>query len=258
MSHFKRSMLAISKVILCVFYFALPGALLAETKLLTLAVNSPGTPPHLYYNEELGDYDGVIPDLLRFLEQDGAISVEYIDSNRGRNELYVATGKFDMFYSSIAWLKEPEKLIATIPIFQHTSYLYSIDPFPTDFALNAKVKADICARRGFSYPALEPWFENGKLTRIDFSSHETMLGMLVLGKCNMAELNSKNMLALLNNKKFKGLAFYRYDKPTSLVPATLILNPSKLAERDMLNTYIQAFLESDRYELSLQTHLEKM
>ena len=230
----------------------------AEPQTLTLAVNSPGTPPHLYFNEEQHKYDGVIPELLSAAEKDGVFIIEYVDSNRSRNEFYVATGKFDMFYSSMDWVNEPEQLISTIPIFQHTSYLYSMAPFPADFQLNAGTRAKVCARRGFTYPGLEPWFKKGNLIRIDTSSHQIMLDMLMSGRCELAELNSKNMMALQKVEKFKDQQFFRYDEPTSLVPASLILNPARKAERDILNTYIRDFLESGRYEPLLRKHLENL
>lgn len=241
---------------LCLLFFA--KHLHAEPCTLTLAVNSPGTPPHLFYNEELGIYDGVIPDLLRFAEEEGSFKIVYVDSHRSRNEYFVAAGRFDMFYSSVDWVKEPEKLISTIPIFKHSSHLYSLEPFPDDFELNAETKSRVCARRGFSYPGLDEWFENGKLIRIDSTSHHTMLDMLELGRCDMAELNRKNMLAMLKVEKFKHLTFYQHKKPTSEVPASLIMNPARVEERDLLNKYIKAFLDAGRYEPSLKKHLEKL
>ena len=230
----------------------------ASPRTLTLAVNSPGTPPHLFYNQELGIYDGVIPDLLRYAEEDGVFEIVYVDSHRSRNEYFVAAGRFDMFYSSVDWVKNPEKLILTITIFNHASYLYSLKPFPEDFELNEKTTGRICARRGFSYPGLDPWFEAGNLIRIDSTSHHTMFDMLELERCDMAELNRKNMLAMLKVEKFKHLKFYQHKNPTSKVPASLIMNPSKVAERDILNRYITEFLQAGRYEPSLKKHLEKL
>lgn len=83
---------------------------------LTLAINSRYS-PHLYFDAAQKHYVGVIPDILTTAENDNAIEVAYVDSHRSRSETFVAEGQLDMFYSSLEWLDEPERFIATDPIF---------------------------------------------------------------------------------------------------------------------------------------------
>ncbi|GFD88976.1 hypothetical protein KUL152_12020 [Tenacibaculum sp. KUL152] len=222
---------------------------------LTLAINSPGTPPHLYFDAAQKHYVGVIPDILTTAENDNAIEVTYVDSHRSRSETFVAEGQLDMFYSSLEWLDEPERFIATDPIFLHKSYLYSNKPLPTGFGANAHTHARICTRRGFHYPGLQPWFDEGNLVRIDSSNHETMLKMVLLGRCDAAELNVKNMRALQQQDMFKGIPFHRSETPTSIVAARLIMHPSQVEARNVLNNYIREFLAQDLYEESLKRHI---
>ena len=222
---------------------------------LSLAINSPGTPPHLYFDATQNRYVGVIADILATAENDNAIEVTYVDSHRSRSETFVAEGQLDMFYSSLEWLDEPERFIATDPIFLHKSYLYSHKPFPASFGANAGTNARICTRRGFHYPGLQPWFEKGNFVRIDSSNHETMLRMVLLGRCDAAELNVKNMRALQQQDMFKDISFYRLEPPTSVVAARLIMHPSKKKAKDVINRYIKAFLAQNLYEESLQRHI---
>ncbi len=222
---------------------------------LSVVVNSPGTRPHLYFNEVERKYDGVIPDLLRYVQENSSVTIDFVDSHRNRNEYFVATGKFDMFYSSIDWVKQPEAFISTLPIFQHISYMYSLEPFPEGFELNLETKANVCARRGFIYPSLEPLFAKGNLVRIDSNSHHAMLKMLSLGRCQMVEMNAKNARAMFQDELFKDQVFYQLEKPTSKVPASFIMNSKLEAERDLLNKFILEFKKKGLYEISLVKHL---
>lgn len=246
--------LSLSAILLC--STILPAKSHSEEPMaLSLVVNSPGTRPHLYFNEIERKYDGVIPDLLRFVQENSNYTIEFVDSHRNRNEFFVASGKFDMFYSSIDWVRQPDVFISTMPIFQHVSYMYSLKPFPEGFELNIDTKANVCARRGFIYPTLDPLFAQGNLKRIDSNSHYAMLKMLSLGRCNMVEMNAKNARAMFQDELFKEQVFYQSDKPTSKVPASLIMNAKLKAERDMLNKFIIKFKENGLYDQSLAKHL---
>ncbi|MDM7860766.1 transporter substrate-binding domain-containing protein [Alteromonas sp. ASW11-36] len=236
-------------------WLSLNSATGQEAKTLTLVVNSPGTPPHLYFNQTENKYDGVIPDLLRYAERNSHLTIEYVDSHRNRNEKFVSSGKFDMFYSSIAWVSQPADFISTIPIFSHESFLYAIVPFPADFSLDLNTTGKVCTRRGFKYPALEPLFADGNLIRIDSSSHDTMLKMLILGRCDMVEMNLKNASALIYAEEYKSTEFYRSSLPTSSVPAALIMHPNRAAERDIFNRFIERFHAEGLYAESLAKHL---
>lgn len=237
--------------------YLLPGHAISEdSNSLTLVVNSPGTRPHLYFNQDENKYDGVIPDLLRFAEKNSKLAIEFVDSHRNRNEKFVSSGKFDMFYSSIAWVKQPTDFISTDPIFSHESFLYALEPFADDFSLDRDTGAKVCTRRGFIYPRLEPLFTEGNLIRIDSSSHDTMLKMLILGRCDLVEMNLKNALALIYSEEYVAHAFYQSPEPTSSVPASLIMNPKRTQERDLLNHFIAEFLAQGMYEKSLAKHIQ--
>lgn len=226
-----------------------------EVTRLTLGVNSPGTPPHLYFDKVANKYAGVIPDLLEYVAQHSNLTIEFVHSHRNRNERFVASGRFDMFYSSLAWVQEANAFISTIPIFEHKSYLYASRPFPVGFKLNGNKR--VCARRGFIYPVLDPLFAEGKLTRVDSESHDTMLSMLLLGRCDMVEMDYENANALLASNKFKDARFYRYEKVISTVPEALLLYPERTAERDILNTLITQFKNEGHYAKSIAKHANK-
>lgn len=226
---------------------------------LTLAVNSPGTPPTLYYDKKLKKYAGIVPDLLEIAQLDGVIKVNYLDSHRSRSESFVYEGKVDMFVSSLDWIKEPEKVISTLPIANHKSYLYATKPFSgTDIEQELNKTISICTRRGFSYPSLENWFSSGKVARIDSNSHLTMLRMLVKNRCDILEMSDRDAKAMMKTNEFIDTKFYRLDTPTSVVHVSFLMHASLTKERDILNKYIEEFKKSGAYNASINKHSDAM
>ena len=65
----------------------------------------------------------------------------------------------------------------------------------------------------------------------------------------------KNARAMFQDELFKDQVFYQSDKPTSKVPASLIMNANLKFERDMLNRFIDEFKENGLYNKSLVKHL---
>ena len=99
------------------------------------AVNSPGSPPYLYLDISTDSYKGLIPDLLNEVSKQHNITFNYVDSSQQRIEVFFASGKIDVFFSSEAWLEKPHKLINSRNITAHKIYLYSTRPFDQNFTL---------------------------------------------------------------------------------------------------------------------------
>ena len=70
--------------------------IVAQSKTLNFAVNSPGSPPILYFDDRKNEYLGLLPDMLASPIARGELSIRYLDSNRTRSEqfLYEATSYF--------------------------------------------------------------------------------------------------------------------------------------------------------------------
>lgn len=225
-----------------------------DSTTMSFAVNSPGTAPYLYYVAESDEYRGVVPDLFASLSASTSLHVEFIDSHRNRSESFVYRGDIDMFLSSIDWITDPSAVIATSPLLEHKSYLYSLNPLSEDFSLSTIQEWKVCTRRGFTYPSLEPLFEAGQLLRIDSRSHKTMLKMLVKGRCDLVEINEHNANALFRLDELRSLQFYRSPEPTSIVELSLLMHPSRSEQRDIIDEAIKRFKSSGEFETSLNSH----
>lgn len=221
---------------------------------LNIGVNSPGTPPHLYYSAKEGKYVGVLPDLLSQAIADGALTVDFVDSHRNRSEPLLRLRDIDGFLSSLGWLKRPEEVIATQPIMINKGYLFSLNPIPESIDKAEYNGERVCTRRGYSYPKLESYFSAASLVRIDSSSHVSMLNMLLKKRCHYAYIALDNFKSLINYDEFSNTAFYRTDRPIEEIEVVLILHPSKSIERDIVNSYVHDFIESGLLHRSLARH----
>ncbi len=156
-------------------------------------VNFPGSPPYLYLNEDNDSYVGVIPDVLEGVIKSGQLDVKYITNSRKRSEESLYQGKADLMMLSKSWLRRPDKLIATIALHHHRSFLYQLNDFNHNFTLDDIVDNNlICTRKGFYYPSLEPYFNSNKLIRVEALDQLSMIKMVFKNRCDYTILNEFN------------------------------------------------------------------
>jgi ABC-type amino acid transport substrate-binding protein len=227
----------------------------AESK-LTFGVNSPGSPPYLYLEENRVEYKGVIPDILIKLKQLHGYHINYIDSFRIRTETFLYHGDIDSFLSSSNWLKFPDKLIYSQPIAKHRSYLYSNQPFTDKVKLEDISGVDICTRRGYIYPALAAYFSSGKLQRVDSSNQLSMLNMVKINRCNMAVMHEYNALTILSSAEYQSFKIYRSPFPVDVVDLSIILRPELTEVKQLLDEIIINMKVSGEFEASLRHHMK--
>lgn len=225
---------------------------------LRFIVNHPGSAPYLYFDKSKNKYQGVIPDILEELIASGKLEIKYISNSRKRSEEYMYQGTADLIMLSKTWLKEPDKLIATIPLLQHRSFLYKATPFPEDFSLDASNKqSSLCTRKGFIYPNLAAHIEKGKFIRIDSSNQLSMLRMLFKQRCDYAIMNEYNALNLMNSSFFTGKTLYSSKSAISSVPLNIILRPELITTKILLNKHIKKLKENNEIQGLIKKHIGK-
>lgn len=244
-------------MILLVLCLALDSFAQSPRDTLVFAVNTPGSPPYLYFDEATSTYKGIVPDFLDKIINDGHFNVQYVDSNRARNEQFLFTGKADLFLSSKAWLAHPEKLIASEQFQEHRSYLYSLSPFETGFTLEHLERKHICTRRAFIYPVIDKLFVNKFALRIDSSDQGAMLSMLIKGRCDYAILSEFNALSLMSKPENESHPLFRTNSPTNKVPMVFIMRPSLQKQRDIINKYLIDYVKTDQISNSIRRHIGK-
>ena len=216
------------------------------------AVNYPGSVPYLYHDKNENKYKGIIPDILAELINTNQLDIRFVSNSRKRSEEYIYSAKADLIMLSKAWLKYPEKVIFTVPVHQHRSFLYKRTDFAKNFTLNNLSNENkpqlICTREGYYYPFLDDYFSKNILTRLDSSNHASMLKMLFKKRCNLMVMNEYNATSLMNAARFKDKKLYRSVLPVSIVPLNIVLRPELSRQKEVLDNHINKLKRSGELE----------
>lgn len=229
----------------------------SEPKPLLFAVNSPGSFPYLYFDLSSQTYKGLVPDFFADLEQQGILKAEFIDSNQLRSEQSIIEGNVDLYLANREWLKQPEKVITSIPIVDHLTYLYSLSPFPEDFLPGTLVNKQVCTQQDFVYTGLQQSFKNKKLLRLDSSSQNSMGSMLAKGRCDYAILNNYNAKKTFYEAEYCHLDIYQSPQPTSEIELTIVMRPELHHVKNIIDKQLEAFISRGKVNTSLLAHSTK-
>ena len=235
---------------------ALTSLALPANDNLRFVINAPGSSPYIYFDHEESRYRGVVVDFFESFDDSDAFNVKYIDSSRARNEKLVMSKEADVFFGSAIWLENPKKFIYSNTIMPHVSYIYSTKTFQEQFSLNAHNGALICTRHAFSYPFLQPYFNDGKLVRVDSSSQKSIVSMLSKGRCDFAIMSEENARGVMFDSEFCQNEFYQSPIPVMSDEVGFIINENLTQTRDNINQQLLAFINSGARDKSIQKHLK--
>lgn len=219
------------------------------------AVNSPGSPPYLYIDAESQQYTGLIVDVLTRMAEQQNISVKFIDSHRNRTESLIYQGLADGTLSSSRWLTHPEKLISTIGIVDHKSFVYSMSEFTDNFALSDLYKSRVCMRRGYVYPAFSNNSKLQNIVRVDSSDQLSMMHMLAKDRCTFAILHEYNANRIIASQGFKNVKIYRAAQPHDVAELAIFLRPELSNFKLGLDLAITAMQSDGSLAASLNLHM---
>lgn len=218
------------------------------------AINTPGSPPYLYLDKTTNSYQGLIPDLLKEVAKQHAITVNYVDSNQQRIEVLLSSGKIDGFFSSEVWLKNPNDLISSRNITAHKSYLYSTRPFAQDFVFSDIKGSSICTRQHYVYPSANPFFDNGSAQRVDSSEQFSMLNMLIKNRCQYTIMHQHNADSLLSSEPFNNTRIYRSPLPSNLVFMAIFLRPELIEIKHAIDSVVLQMESNGKLDESINYH----
>ncbi len=221
---------------------------------ILFAINDPGSPPYLYFDDENRRYQGIIVDFFNSFTEENRFDVQFLDSSRARNEYLVLNGKADLFLSSPVWLDNPDEVLYSDDLILHKTFLYSVNQFSQPFSLSTLPKSLICARRGYIYPSLTQLFKDKKLIRVDSSSQIAIANMLVKGRCDYAVMNEYNANAVLNQKQFCDTTFYQSPNSIHEAPLAFVINKQRSDIISNLNQQWRIFQNSGQLSDSIRFH----
>ncbi|MFT4940414.1 MAG: polar amino acid transport system substrate-binding protein [Paraglaciecola sp.] len=253
-------------LIKCIFKLCLVLSLLlsyfnaveaSEPKSLIFSVNSPGSQPYLYLDPTSKNYVGVVPDLFKELEKKGLFKAVFVDSNQSRSEQFVIAGKVDLYLAHLGWLKQPSKLISSIPIAQHLSFLYSLTPFENDFSLANIANKRVCTHQEFVYIGIEDFFKLKTLVRVDSSGHTRMASMLAKGRCDYAAMNDYKATIIFSAPEFCHFSIYQSPQATSDIELAFVMRPVLHEVKSVIDKQLNAFITSGEITASVLSHSPK-
>lgn len=240
---------------MCCYFIAF--SIKAEQPLLFI-VNYPGSPPYLYYDKDEARYVGLIPDILQGLIDNKQLNIRYVSNNRERSEEAIYQNKADLIMLSKVWMKHPDKVISTIPIHQHRSYLYKTTKFSSNFKLDNLTQSEyVCTRAGYTYPNLRSYFNSKRLIRVDVSNHLSMIRMLFKKRCTYVVMNEFNAINLIHSAFFEKEkdSLYRAPTPISTVPLNIVLRAELTKEKMIIDSHIKELKKTGELERLLKSHL---
>lgn len=216
----------------------------------------PQVPPYMYTNLDSEQVDGVVPQLLSDFFSQQHISVKYVIDNRKGAEFRLYQGDVDAMLMAASWAQYPDKLVFSAPMLEHRDYLYSLQPFKDSASIDTWLSnASICTRQYYVYEALAPYFELGA-KRIDASSEQAQMRMLISGRCDYAYMN-EHVSSWLQYSQFPSIRIYQSPQSFGHVGLTVAFHPKWADILPSLNTYLQQQQKSGRLKQILQQELQK-
>ncbi|MDO6840740.1 transporter substrate-binding domain-containing protein [Paraglaciecola chathamensis] len=225
-----------------------------EPHTLTFAVNTPGSFPYLYFDNNTKSYQGVVRDFLDTLQNRELFDVRFVDSNQQRSERFVTEGKVDLYLANPGWVSEPEKVTATLPIIMHNTFLYSTAPFEERFNINTLVNRKMCTQQDYVYTGLQALFDHRQLVRVESARQDTLGLMLVKGRCDYSVLNDYNAKLVFSAPEYCAESIYESPKPTSTIALTIVMRAALQPVKKLMDEQLTAFIGNGEIQRSLQRH----
>lgn len=160
----------------------------SEQKTLRFVVYYPQSPPYIF-TDSSGGVSGIMPDLLSAFFTEQKIRVEYLFDNRAGAEQRLYRGDVDAMMLSPEWAVYPEKLLFSESIVAYDDYFFARTLAEANISANQLKGKKVCTREYYVYPMLEPLISRGVLIRMDSSSQEAQLRMMLNQRCDLAYLN---------------------------------------------------------------------
>ena len=154
-----------------------------------LYIHYPQLPPFIYLNGQSEQVTGILPEVFEpFFRQQGLDS-RYVFNHPQRAEQALYHGEIDAMFVSPAWVDNPDALLFSVTVLSYDDYLFSLKAEDTTLDLTSVRELKICTREHYIYPELQPYFSQQGFIRVDASSQDAQLKMLLNQRCDLAYMN---------------------------------------------------------------------
>jgi polar amino acid transport system substrate-binding protein len=171
-----------------------------KTGMVMFIAHADVPPYYIEGSEEQGN--GILMDVLRAVTGPLDRTVTFMRLPDKRGWFMLAHGGVDVYATAKDWIENPDRFLWTDPFMDNDDVLVYRAGSPQIYSgpesLYGKTVACI---RGFVYPALEGQFGPGRITRIDATSPEAMLELLVRGRADAVLVNHTEIRWILRTNK---------------------------------------------------------
>jgi polar amino acid transport system substrate-binding protein len=161
-------------------------------------------------------------------------------------------GGADLSIFSKEWMKHPEKLIYSEPIYVQREFLYANTPIkhaPLEDTIKHKT---ICTRRGYFYPELEPFFKAQKASRMDSDYELSQLKMLRRKRCDFVIADEFVGGFLIDRNGWKN-EVHPSEQAISSVNFTIAFHPNMQGIVEVVDAHIRGIKSSGLLAQIIQT-----
>lgn len=205
---------------------------------LRFVVYHPQFPPYIFTEPLKNRVKGIIPEIMApFFAAEG-IKVEYLFDNRAGAEQRLYKGEVDAMMLSEDWAMQPEWLLFSASIMPYYDYLFAASSKEVVILPEQLRGKKICTRQYYVYPELQSRFKRGQLLRLDSSSHEAQMRMLLNQRCDLMYMNNLVAQWLLQHS-FADKQLFRADIADGKAELKIALHPKWLPLLTPLNHFIQ-------------------
>nr|WP_136252126.1 transporter substrate-binding domain-containing protein [Ningiella ruwaisensis] len=206
---------------------------------------------------EIENYQGIVVDVLKDFMRNESLSLEIHLSSRNRGERDLYNNAFDFSILAPDWVRSPENLIFSQPIYTHREYLYALKPFESDKLEESIKNKRICTRFGYKFYSVQHFFDQQIAKRIDSREEAGAFDMLLRDRCDFVLTNEFVADAIIEKNQLSQIV-YRSDFAVDEVDFTFAFHPSKQAYRDTLDTHIRRLHDSGELSAFIVKHRNRI
>ena len=227
---------------------------IAQPKTGKLIIHHPQFPPFIYLNGRSEQVSGILPELFEPFFRQQKITSRYVFNNPLRAEQALYQGDIDAMFVNPAWLSQPDALIFSDAVLSYDDYLFSLNPEDAVMDLTTARQLRICTREHYIYPELEPYFSQQGFIRVDASSQEAQLKMLLNERCDLAYMNDI-IARWLMQQQSQQATLYPLEQAVAKASISLCLHPKWRALLPALNQFILQQQQSGAVQQAVLRHL---
>lgn len=228
----------------------------AESGVLRFVVYHPHFPPYIIISEGEQQVTGIIPDLLAPFFAAESVSVEYLFDNRSGAEQRLYKGDVDAMMLSPDWANHPEQLIFSAGIIPYNDYLFARSTEEVVQQHSELKDKKICTREYYVYPELEGYFAKNEMLRLDSSSQEAQIRMILMKRCDMVYMNDL-IVSWLLQQRFANEQLFASNLLVGKTELKIALHPRWQNLLPKLNTFLQQQQQNGELERVISRYISR-